>query len=296
MNEAHEEMTSDVSAMMDLFRSEVKRHGSTINDGLQSLKANPENLERFQVMIPAIQAIKGGAQIVELDQAVAVAQLMKSLFAAAEKGELPLSETDLQYLFEGVEILNHMAEGPAEGEPPWIESNAEKIAEWLRGAGSRVSVDPPVKTAAVDAVSEMAPEIAFVPVEEASPSDVARDVPSDDDASEIDPAMCELFRTETQNQVAILNDGLLTLEQRPASGDQLEAMMQAAHSLKGAARIVGVDGAAHIAGAMEDCFAAAQKGLISLYSDKADLLFQGIDMLNRISEHVGEGGSRWAQQ
>ena len=293
MNEAHEEMTSDVSAMMDLFRSEVKRHGSTINDGLQSLKANPENLERFQVMIPAIQAIKGGAQIVELDQAVAVAQLMKSLFAAAEKGERPLSETDLQYLFEGVEILNHMAEGPAEGEPPWIESNAEKIAEWLRGAGSRVSVDPPVKTAAVDAVSEMAPEIAFVPVEETSPSDVARDVPSDDDASEIDPAMCELFRTETQNHVAILNDGLLTLEQRPASGDQLEAMMQAAHSLKGAARIVGVDGAAHIAGAMEDCFAAAQKGLISLYSDKADLLFQGIDMLNRISEHVGEGGSRW---
>ena len=293
MNEAHEEMAGDVSAMMDLFRSEVKRHGSTINDGLQSLKTNPKNLERFQVMIPAIQAIKGGAQIVELDQAVAVAQLMKSLFATAENGERPLGETGLRHLFEGVEILNHMAEAPAEGEPPWIESNAEKITEWLRRAGSPTSVDPPVTIAVPDAVSKTEPEKVCVPVEETPSPDVTQVVPPDEDAPEIDPAMRELFRTETQNHVAILNDGLLTLEQRSPSGDQLEAMMRAAHSLKGAARIVGIGGAAHIAGAMEDCFVSAQKGLISLDSGKADVLFQGIDMLNRISEHVGEGGSRW---
>lgn len=279
--------------MMDLFRSEVKRHGLTINDGLQSLRANPKNLERFRAMIPAIQAIKGGAQIVELDQAVAVAQLMKSLFAAAEKGERPLGETDLQYLFEGIEILNHMAEAPAEGEPPWIESNAERVAEWLRGAGSQIFGDPPLAAAAPEAISKIEPGTACVPLEEAPSPDVAGDVPPDDDAPALDPAMCELFRTETQNHVAILNDGLLTLEQRPASGDQLEAMMRAAHSLKGAAGIVGVGGAADIAHAMEDCFVAAQRGLISLDLGKADVLFQGIDMLNRISEHVGEGGSRW---
>ena len=36
--------------------------------------------------------------------------------------------------------------------------------------------------------------------------------------------------------------------------------MRAAHSLKGAARIVGLDAAVRVAHAMEDCLVAAQKG------------------------------------
>ena len=72
MNERREQEESDVSAMMDLFRSEVKRHALTINDGLQSLAVDPDSLDRLNVMIPAIQAIKGGAQIIDLDRAVAV--------------------------------------------------------------------------------------------------------------------------------------------------------------------------------------------------------------------------------
>lgn len=60
MNEGREQKESDTSAMMDLFRSEVKRHSLTIHDGLQSLAADPTTLDSFQTMIPAIQAIKGG--------------------------------------------------------------------------------------------------------------------------------------------------------------------------------------------------------------------------------------------
>jgi len=275
VNEGREQKESDVSAMMDLFCSEVKRHALTINDGLQALAADPGSLDRLHAMIPAIQAIKGGAQIIDLDRAVAVAQAMKSVFVAAEKGEFRLDEAGLQYLFEGVEILNHMAEAPQEGEPPWVDLNAEEVNAWVNKttfspAGESPESPPP-------------PNIPSPPVE---------DTPQEDEEVLLDPAMCDLFRTETQNHVAILNDGLLTLEQNPASADQLDAMMRAAHSLKGAARIMGLEGAAHIAHAMEDCFVATQKGLISLDSGKADILFQGIDMLNRISEHVGEGGRR----
>ena len=56
MNEGREQKGSDVSAMMDLFRAEVKRHALTINDGLQALAADPDSLDRLHVMIPAIQA------------------------------------------------------------------------------------------------------------------------------------------------------------------------------------------------------------------------------------------------
>ena len=40
----------------------------------------------------------------------------------------------------------------------------------------------------------------------------------------------------------MLTSGLLALERDHALADQLEACMRAAHSLKGAARIVGLDG------------------------------------------------------
>lgn len=268
MNEGRKQEESDVSAMMDLFRSEVKRHALTINDGLQALAADSDSLDRLHAMISAIQAIKGGAQIIDLDRAAAVAQVMKSVFVAAEKGEFSLDETGLRYLLEGVEILNHMVEGPREGETPWIDLNAEAINAWVNKAAFSPTGESPESS---------------LPVE---------DAPQKNAEVLLDPAMCDLFRTETQNHVAILNDGLLTLEQNPASADLLDAMMRAAHSLKGAAGIMGLDGAAHIAHAMEDFFVAAQKGRIRLDSGKADILFQGIEMLNRISEHVGEGGRR----
>ena len=62
---------------------------------------------------------------------------------------------------------------------------------------------------------------------------------SDQDLSQL--SMLDLFRVEAESQAQVLTAGLLALERDPRSADQLEACMRAAHSLKGAARIVGLD-------------------------------------------------------
>ena len=46
---------------------------------------------------------------------------------------------------------------------------------------------------------------------------------------------------------------LLALEQQPQAAEHLEACMRAGHSLKGAARIVGLETAVKVAHVMEDC-------------------------------------------
>ena len=56
-----------------------------------------------------------------------------------------------------------------------------------------------------------------------------------------DASLLELFSLEAEAQTQVLNAGLLALERNPTQADQLEACMRAAHSLKGAARLVGVD-------------------------------------------------------
>ena len=101
-------------------------------------------------------------------------------------------------------------------------------------------------------------------------------------------SMQELFRVEAENQAALLTNGLLELERAPASPEQLESLMRAAHSFKGAARIVNLSPAVQVAHAMEDCFVAAQQNRLALQHEHIDVLLRGVDWLTEISrEHEG---------
>ena len=106
-----------------------------------------------------------------------------------------------------------------------------------------------------------------------------------------DASLLELFSLEAEAQTQVLSAGLLALERNPTQADQLEACMRAAHSLKGAARIVGVDAGVSVAHVMEDCLVSAQEGRLRLHPEHIDALLQGTDLLMRIatpgSENVG---------
>ena len=77
-------------------------------------------------------------------------------------------------------------------------------------------------------------------------------------------SLLELFRAEVESCGAVLSDGLIALDGASADAAAIEPLMRAAHSLKGAARIVGLDAAVRIAHAMEDALVAAQHGTLSL--------------------------------
>lgn len=98
-----------------------------------------------------------------------------------------------------------------------------------------------------------------------------------------DASLLELFSLEADAQTQVLNAGLLALERNPTQADQLEACMRAAHSLKGAARIVGVDAGVSVAHVMEDCLVSAQEGRLLLRPEHIDALLQGTDYLMRIA-------------
>ena len=98
-----------------------------------------------------------------------------------------------------------------------------------------------------------------------------------------DASLLELFSLEADAQTQVLNAGLLALERNPTQADQLEACMRAAHSLKGAARIVGVDAGVSVAHVMEDCLVSAQESRLYLQPEHIDALLQGTDLLMRIA-------------
>ncbi|POA78935.1 hybrid sensor histidine kinase/response regulator [Pseudomonas sp. DP16D-R1] len=98
-----------------------------------------------------------------------------------------------------------------------------------------------------------------------------------------DTSLLELFSLEAEAQTQVLSAGLLALERNPTQADQLESCMRAAHSLKGAARIVGVDAGVSVAHVMEDCLVSAQECRLLLRPEHIDALLQGTDLLMRIA-------------
>jgi two-component system, chemotaxis family, sensor histidine kinase and response regulator WspE len=97
-------------------------------------------------------------------------------------------------------------------------------------------------------------------------------------------SMVELFRLEVENQSVVFTENMLALEQDPTDASRLGTLMRAAHSLKGAARMVDLDAAVCMAHALEDVFVAAQEGSLVLLSEHVDVLLRGVDLLHRIAQ------------
>jgi two-component system sensor histidine kinase and response regulator WspE len=101
-----------------------------------------------------------------------------------------------------------------------------------------------------------------------------------------DSSLFDLFRMEAEEQVRVLQTDLMKLEGGEANAATLEALMRASHSLKGAARIVGLDVVVRLTHAMEDRFVAAQGGK-ALDSSDVDRMLAATDWLAQM-QSLGE--------
>jgi chemotaxis protein histidine kinase CheA len=112
-------------------------------------------------------------------------------------------------------------------------------------------------------------------------------------SNEQNAMMLELFRAEVESHSNALTSGLLKLEQDPTNVKGIDGLMRAAHSIKGAARIVQVAPAVEVAHVMEDCFVAAQRGLLTLQSDAIDVMLGSVDVLTAIADESKNESTDW---
>ncbi len=106
-------------------------------------------------------------------------------------------------------------------------------------------------------------------------------------------SMLDLFRAEIETQTARLSEHLLVLDAQPGDANALEALMRAAHSIKGAGRMVSVESAVRVAHVMEDVFVGAQQGRLRWAPECIDTLLAAVDMLKRIAQEADQAD--WEQ-
>ncbi|MFM8441916.1 MAG: Hpt domain-containing protein, partial [Methylococcus sp.] len=95
-----------------------------------------------------------------------------------------------------------------------------------------------------------------------------------------DPFLLELFREEMAAHSAVLTEGLLSLERQGGSRERIEPLMRAAHSIKGAARVVDLEPIVRVAHAMEDVLVDAGAGKATLDAGVIDVLLGALDWMN----------------
>ena len=101
-----------------------------------------------------------------------------------------------------------------------------------------------------------------------------------------DHDLLSIFRDEVGEYLSTLNSTLLQIETSAADAEVLRELNRVAHSMKGAARAVGLKVIETIAHYMEDVFDAALNDHLGLSPDVCDLLYDGLDLIQNTVDGV----------
>lgn len=309
---------SDYSKL-DLFRQEVETQVAILRETLPVLRTQPFSMTELEQATQAAHSVWGTARIVKLEVTANLAQLMKQCFLAAQSKTITLTGEQVDVLIHAADLLlgmSRVAEGAID---PWVTEHSwdlnmtQKAISNILPSDTTDGLDHVSYSPAQEAISSSLPSGTTVTIlDPGQGEEVSSIMPATEPEAEpvvaltlpvvasamtaplnIDGSMLDLFRLEAEAQVTSLNDGLLALESNPQSGQALETLMRAAHSIKGAARIVSLDAVVNLAHVMEDCFVAAQNRTVALTPDHIDALLQGADLLQGISQVSDAELSNW---
>ncbi|WP_319777728.1 response regulator [Maridesulfovibrio sp.] len=282
-------MTRDMAdlSMLELFRMEAGNHTRVLEEGLPGL-GEDVSLEKVQPLIHATHALKGAGKIVGLVEAVSLSESIEAVLDNCSGSGLLLDQQGIDALLDGVRFLHSLGEVEVEGMDGWLEERTEELKSLLGRLGAILSGDvfadkepESVKTPEVESLVETQ-GVSEQPENDISAPEPAPAAPPKEDIPLADLSMLDLFRMEAESHSLALNAGLLELE-RDQSPDKVEPLMRAAHSMKGAARIVGLTDAVALAHAMEDLLVSCQKGETVLDGAQIDMLLAATDIYSDVS-------------
>jgi two-component system sensor histidine kinase and response regulator WspE len=238
-------------SMLDLFRTELEKHSLALEKGLASVEGIKEC---SATLARAAHSLRGTARIVALGSAARLAQAMEEAFTAAGTGACQLGPADVDHLRAATALFRQLAACPPAEIPVSLEARADEVEKLAAQLAAPPEPPPPQEPA----------------VKAAAPATV-------------DIFLLDLFRTELETHSRVLEEGLVEAEARH-DPEKLHVLMRAAHSLKGASRILALDSAVQLAHAMEDMLSAAQKGGRQLTSPDFDLLLRSTDVFSGLAK------------
>ncbi len=237
------------TVLLDIFKNVIKDNLPKIESAVTS--GTPDGLKSLG---PVIQAIRSAAKVVSVTPVVDLCKSLEGFISRSVDAGTGLSELEQNFFSTVAELLSQFTAVDA-GEIPEVANGSAAVIKDLADHFEKVVTTPhpaPVK-------------------EEPKKQRMV-----------FDPVLVDLFKIELESHTKVLEKGLVEAEGE-TSNEKLEPLMRSAHSIKGAARIVGIHQAVGLAHAMEDVLSFAIKGEIKLTADHIDLLLKGNDLFKDIA-------------
>jgi two-component system, chemotaxis family, sensor histidine kinase and response regulator WspE len=272
-------MTSQADPLLEVFRGELHRQLGALRENLERLEHNPSDLRSLDAAERSAHGLRGAALVVGLELIALAASGIEQQLAGARAAPGGVGPAPLLALKNALDLLERLALTPRiEPADAEHEHELEAVLVTLSEPPNRASSSP----------SRPAPSLPSAANLRRSRRPGGRSGSRTGTAAAraglADPALLAVFRVEAEATTATLSAGLVKLENGSTDRTELEALMRAAHSLKGAARIVGIDAGVEVAHAMEDCFVAVQNARLALDSSHVDLLLRGVDQLAELAK------------
>ncbi|MEP6761092.1 MAG: response regulator [Sporichthyaceae bacterium] len=96
-----------------------------------------------------------------------------------------------------------------------------------------------------------------------------------------DPELVATFRAEVDDRLASLCEGLLRLEEAASPKQLVASLFRDAHTVKGSARMLGLDDVVEVAHLAEDLLGALREGRMSARKDLVDVLLVAAEGISR---------------
>jgi two-component system sensor histidine kinase and response regulator WspE len=300
---SHHDTSEENDPILSLFRSEAltacsifkQLSGKTSESGIPFATSAIKDFLGAARLSRVPLAITLGEQLLDRCKALASHQWDDFLLATSASYrflESYLASTDAELLHPSETWQNNLRQiFSADQTSPPIQSPSPPVAP-SPAISSTASVSlPPESEAPNDTTPTDKKDQHTAPIE------LTADIPDKADkvASElrIDPSLMELFLEEARAHTGTLNEGLVQLEHGSASPQSIEPLMRAAHSLKGAARVVGLDSCVEVAHQAEEVLVQAQHGDLTLNQQAIDVLLAATDYLAGAAEALHSNPVAW---
>lgn len=283
------ELSSDDSdideELAEIFLEEARDLINSTADALQSWSEDTGNLDILRLLQRDLHTLKGGARLADIPSVGDLSHELENLFEGLTEQKFAVTDTLSDLLFRCHDRLAGMVEALETQEPPRPAPDLiSEIHAYIDTArGSRPVTDVSLSDTAE--VSEDQ-ELPLPEADEAPEETTAEDELQATDLSHLDPELVGIFLEEAYDLINSTGSSLHAWSEDPSDREVAAVLQREVHTLKGGARMAGVDAIGDLTHVLEDLFEKVAEGQLDASGEMTDLLFACHDRLAQMVEQV----------
>ncbi|MBJ6136463.1 Hpt domain-containing protein [Marinobacter litoralis] len=267
-----------------IFLEEARDLIDSTAEALQNWSEDTGNIDLLRLLQRDLHTLKGGARLADIEAVGDLAHELENLFEGLTEKQLSINSTLSDLLFRCHDRLAGMVDAlEAQNQPKPAPDLVHEIQQYMGEAqGVRSVTDVVPETGPQTETGHdhtETPESADVVANDDTASGVA-------DLSHLDPELLGIFLEEAYDLINSTGSALHNWSENPSDRSIAAELQRDVHTLKGGARMAGVDAIGDLTHVLEDLFEKVAEGHLDASGSMIDRLFACHDRLAQMVEQV----------